>query len=185
MSGENENLGAAAGDSSVVIDNREAEQQNGNSNLSADSAFGSNLQVGSNQAYQTIDRWVIKYIWSISSFSWKNSQSNEYSNFSSFHPIDRNNYKSRNVALFSISRFSFKILIKKSRWSGQLSLAFGGYFLFNFFLVFKIVEKGEMKKNSDRNLGLTEVNFEDNSILNSDIHHRRQRKLTTTSSVLE
>ena len=56
MSGENENLGAVAGDNSVVIDNREAEQQNGNSNLSADSAFGSNLQVGSNQAYQTIDR---------------------------------------------------------------------------------------------------------------------------------
>ena len=56
MSGENENLGAVAGDNSVVIDNREAERQNGNSNLSADSAFGSNLQVGSNQAYQTIDR---------------------------------------------------------------------------------------------------------------------------------
>ena len=62
MSGENENLGAVAGDSSVVIDNRDAEQQNGNSNLSADSAFGSNLQVGSNQAYQTIDRWVVQYM---------------------------------------------------------------------------------------------------------------------------
>jgi len=60
MSGENENLGAVAGDSSVVTDNREAERQNGNSNLSADSAFGSNLQVGSNQAYQTIDRYGFK-----------------------------------------------------------------------------------------------------------------------------